>query len=130
MATTRTDERPSVPTDEVIAATLQRYIDAGRAGDGALMRDAFLETAQIRGTYSGKPVEWGLSEFCDLIDAGGPATGLTARVVQIDEAGTAGMARLEAENWRGTRYTDFFVLLKVGGDWRIAAKVFFAHSRA
>jgi hypothetical protein len=40
------------------------------------------------------------------------------------------MARLEAENWRGTRYTDFFVLLKRGDAWRIASKVFFAHARA
>ena len=40
------------------------------------------------------------------------------------------MARLEAHNWRGFRYTDFFVLLKRRGDWKIASKVFFAHSRA
>ena len=40
------------------------------------------------------------------------------------------MARLEAVNWRGTRYTDFFVLLKRDGEWRIASKVFFAHDRA
>jgi hypothetical protein len=40
------------------------------------------------------------------------------------------MARLEARNWRGTRYTDFFVLLNQGDGWRIASKVFFAHARA
>ncbi|MBV9977268.1 MAG: hypothetical protein JO105_17925 [Hyphomicrobiales bacterium] len=33
-----------------------------------------------------------------------------SRVVTIKHSGTAAMARLEAENWRGTRYTDFFVL--------------------
>jgi hypothetical protein len=40
------------------------------------------------------------------------------------------MARLEAENWRGARYTDFFVLLKRDDAWRIASKVFYAHARA
>jgi len=40
------------------------------------------------------------------------------------------MARLEARNWRGTPYTDFFVFLKQDGIWRISSKVFFAHSRA
>ncbi|MBV9518326.1 MAG: nuclear transport factor 2 family protein [Hyphomicrobiales bacterium] len=48
----------------------------------------------------------------------------------IEHSGTAAMARLEAENWRGTRYTDFFVLVETGGEWKIASKVFFAHSRA
>src|SRR5260221_13180989 len=71
-----------------------------------------------------------LQEFCDLIDKGGPVPELEARVVTIDYAGNAGMARLEARNWRGTRYTDFFVLIKRDGAWRISDKVFFAHSRA
>ncbi|WP_371734313.1 nuclear transport factor 2 family protein [Acidisphaera sp. S103] len=31
---------------------------------------------------------------------------------------------------RGSRYTDFFVLLKRGEDWKIASKAFLAHSRA
>ncbi len=37
---------------------------------------------------------------------------------------------LEALNWRGTRYTDFFVLVRQGEGWRIDSKVFFPHLRA
>ncbi|MBI3514017.1 MAG: nuclear transport factor 2 family protein [Proteobacteria bacterium] len=127
---TRDDEAASFAAYQAIAAPLQRYIDAARSGDGAGMREACLDTARIRGSYDGKPVDWSLAEFCALIDQGGPAVGLATRIVTIEHAGTAAMARLEAENWRGTRYTDFFVLLKIGADWRIASKVFFAHSRA
>ena len=64
-----------------------------------------------------------------VIAKGGPAPELVARIVAIDVTGAAGTARLEIINWRHTRYTDFFVLLNHGG-WRIAGKVFFAHSRA
>ena len=53
-----------------------------------------------------------------------------ARIVHIEHAGGAATARLEAENWRGTRYSDFFVLVAGGAEWLIADKVFFAHSRA
>jgi hypothetical protein len=127
---TAADERASFGAYEAITATLQRYIDGARAGDSTLMRGAFLETASVRRTYDSKPVEWTLREFCDLIDKAGPAVALAAKIVQIDHAGTAGVARLEAADWRGTRYTDFFVRLKVGADWRITSKVFFAHSRA
>lgn len=129
-AATKADEGASFAAYGTIAATLQTYVDAARAGAGALMRKAFLDSAHIRGSYAGKPVDWTLSEFCDLIDKGGPAADLVARIVAIDHAGTAAAARLEAENWRGTRYTDFFVLLETGAGWRIASKVFFAHSRA
>jgi putative lumazine-binding protein len=129
-AVTATEEAESFATQEAIAATLQRYIDAASSGKGSLMRTAFAAGARVRGTYGGKPVDWALPEFCDLIDKGGPIADLQARIVAIDYAGNAGMARLEARNWRGTRYTDFFVLIKRDDGWRISDKVFFAHSRA
>jgi hypothetical protein len=94
------------------------------------MRLAFADGARVRGTYGGKPVDWTVQDFCDIIDKGGPAADLDARVVAIEYEGTAAMARLEARNWRGTRYTDFFVLMKQDDVWRISSKVFFAHSRA
>jgi hypothetical protein len=127
---TKADERASFAIYEAIAATLQHYIDGARTGDSGLMRKAFLDSAHIRGAYDGKPVDWTLAEFCALIDKHGPAADVVARVVTIEHAGSAAMARLEAENWRGTRYTDFFVLVRIGDEWRIASKVFFAHARA
>lgn len=127
---TPAQEVESFATHEAIAATLQQYIDGARTGKGSAMRLAFHDAARIRGTYSGKPVDWPLQEFCDIIDKAGPAADLDARIVAIDYEGTAAMARLEAQNWRGTRYTDFFVLIKQNDEWRISSKVFFAHSRA
>jgi hypothetical protein len=124
------EEAASFATYGAIAATLQRYLDGARAGDSTLMRAAFLDTAHIRGSYGGNPVEWSLSAFCEAIDKGGPAPELAARIVTIEHTGTAAMARVEAENWRGTRYTDFFVLRRLGAEWRITSKVFFAHTRA
>jgi hypothetical protein len=128
--TEQDDERASFATYEAIATTLQIYIESARTGDGALMRTAFLDTAHIRGSYAGKRTDWSLAEFCDLIDKHGPAADVVARIVMIEHSGTAASARVEAANWRGTRYSDFFLLLKQGSEWRIASKVFFAHSRA
>ena len=42
------------------------------------------------------------------------------------EAGHA-TVRLELENWTGYRFTDFFTLLKVDGEWKIMNKVFHLH---
>ena len=124
------DEAASYSAFEGISAAIQHYMDGAHRGDPALMRRAFLESAHIRGSYGGKPVEWTLDALCALIEKGGGAPDLKARVVSIDISGTAAMARLEAENWRGTRYTDFFVLVRRDDVWKIASKVFFAHSKA
>jgi hypothetical protein len=129
MTRTVVEEAVSFAVFDEVSSTLQHYIDGAKAGDDALVRKAFLPTARIQGAYGGKPVDWTLEEFCGVIAKGGPAPELVARIVAIDVTGAAGTARLEIVNWRRTRYTDFFVLLNNGG-WRIAGKVFFAHSRA
>jgi hypothetical protein len=130
LQTTLADETESFAAQEAIASTLERYVDGARHGDTSLLRSAFAADARVSGSYGGKPVNWTLQEFCDVVEKGGPATDLKTRVVAIEYMGTAAMARLEAENWRGTRYTDFFVLTGTDGTWRIDSKVFFAHSRA
>jgi hypothetical protein len=125
-----TNDAKSFAAYGAIADTLHTYIDSARRGDAAQMRTAFLGEASIRGSYGGKATDWTVAEFCSVIDKGGPAADLQARVVTIELSGSAAMARLEAQNWRGMRYTDFFVLLQREGAWRIASKVFFAHARA
>ena len=113
-----------------IAETLHRYIDGARTGDIARLRSAFAEGARVSGSYGGKPVTWSLEEFGAAVAKGGPAPGLQARIVAIDAAGGAATARLEALDWRGTRYTDFFVMVRREDGWRIDSKVFHAHTRA
>jgi hypothetical protein len=128
--TTVDSETESFATHEAIAATLHLYIDGARNGDGQLLRRAFLAEANVRGSYGGTAVDWALDAFCDVISKGGPAPDLKARIAMIEFSGSGAVARLEAGNWRGTRYTDFFVLIERDGAWRISSKVFFAHSRA
>lgn len=113
-----------------ITKPIEKYIEAARTGDAVLMHEAFLDGAMIRGSYGGKPVDWTLREFCDVVGKGGPAPNLEATIAAVEPSGTAATARLEAVDWRGSRYTDFFVLLNRDGEWRIAGKVFFAHDRA
>lgn len=126
----QTDETASFAVSGAISDTLQRYTDGARTGDIALLRSAFAEGARVSGSYGGKPVTWSLGEFCDAVAKGGPAPDLQARIVSIETAGGAAMARLEALDWRGTRYTDFFVMIRRDGAWRIDSKVFHAHARA
>ncbi len=123
-------ETESFAIPQAIAESLQRYIDGARAGDIALLRSAFTPAARVSGSYAGQPVSWSLEEFCEAVAKGGAAPGLQARVESLEYVGGAAMARLEALDWRGTRYTDFFVLVRREEGWRIDSKVFYAHRRA
>lgn len=127
---TEQDEIRSFAVPHAIAETLQRYIDGLRRGDVDLLRSAFTEGARVSGSYDGRPISWSLTEFCELVAKGGPAEGLEGRIVSMEHADNAATARLELLNLRGTRYTDFFVLVQHDGAWRLDSKVFFAHRRA
>ncbi len=112
---------------EVIANTVQHYIEGARSGRGDDMRPAFHEDATIFG-YAGPDLFAGpIEQLFAWNDDNGPATELRSRIASIDLIGTVATVRLELENWTGHRYTDLFTLLKVDGEWKIMNKVFHLH---
>ena len=113
---------------DVIAKTVQHYIDGAKSGKGDDMKPAFHEDATIFG-YAGADLFAGpIQRLFDWNDQNGPAAGLQARIASIDVIGTVATVRLELDNWTGHRYTDLFTLLKVDGEWKIMNKVFHLHA--
>ena len=112
---------------DAITHVLQHYIDGAKSGRGDDMKPAFHEDATIFG-YVGDDLFAGpIQKLFEWNDDNGPATGLQARIADIDLAGTVATVRLELENWTGHRFTDLFTLLKHGGEWKIMNKVFHLH---
>ncbi|HEY8548621.1 MAG TPA: nuclear transport factor 2 family protein [Vicinamibacterales bacterium] len=108
-----------------VRAALNHYLQGHATGDPAHMRKAFLPTAHIEGIRDGRFVSWTLDEYCALFN-GRPAPDEATRrrtIDQIDINGTAAMARATLVHGP-TTFTDYFVLLKVDGEWRIANKVY------
>jgi len=122
----------NLPTDvreyDEITKIVQYYIDGAKSGSGDDMKPAFHKDATIFG-YAGADLFAGpIQELFAWNDKNGPATGLQARIASIDLIDTVATVRLELDNWTGSRYTDLFTLLKVGGEWKIMNKVFHLHS--
>jgi hypothetical protein len=113
---------------ERIAATIQHYVDGAVAGKGELMKPAFHEEATIYGYVGDSLFSGPIQNLYDWNDSNGPATDLQARIVEIDIVGTVASVRVESDNWTGHRFTDFFNLLKVDGQWKIMNKVFHLHA--
>lgn len=112
---------------EAIEATIKFYVEGARSGSGKVMKSAFHADATIFG-YIGEDLFAGpIQKLFDWNDANGPASGLVAKISHIDIVGSAASARVETENWTGHKFTDFFNLLKVNGEWKIMNKIFHLH---
>ncbi|MBC8028773.1 MAG: nuclear transport factor 2 family protein [Pyrinomonadaceae bacterium] len=117
----------TVSDKDAITETIQRYVDGGKSGRGADMKDAFHPDATIFG-YIGPDLFAGpIQKLFDWNDENGPATGLQSQIASIDIVDTIATARLELDNWTGHHFTDMFTLLKVDGEWKIISKVFYLH---
>jgi hypothetical protein len=111
--------------DAAIRETIGIYFRAHATADSALMRRAFLPTAHIEGIREGRFVSWLLNDYVAFF-RGTPASDEATRKRRIDTVrvvGNAASASATLEHG-ATVFTDFFVLLKVGGEWRIANKVY------
>lgn len=110
-----------------VRAAIEQYFKGHATRDGAEMRKAFLPTAHIEGLRNNQFVSWTVDEYCKNFD-GKPAADESSRkrtIDSIDVVGTAAMAKATLVHG-ATTFTDYFVLLKVNGEWKIANKVYHA----
>jgi hypothetical protein len=112
--------------EQGVRAALAHYLQGHATGDPAHMRKAFLPSAHIEGIREGKFTSWTVDEYCALF-SGNPAEDEADRVRRIDSidlSGTAAYAK--ATLIHGAMiFTDYFVLLKVDREWKIANKVYY-----
>ena len=113
-------------TDEqAVRAVVSQYFRGHATADPAEMRKAFLPTAHIEGIREGKFVSWTAEEYSSRF-TGKPAADEASRkrtIDSVDVSGTAAMVKATLVHG-ATTFTDYFVLLKVDGAWKIANKVY------
>ena len=117
----------SVGDYKAVCAAIEGYIEAARTGNSAPMRQVFHEDAYIFGFFDGEPFNGPIKKLFDWDDANGPAKDIKTQITHVDIAETVAVVRLEIENWTGYRFTDFFTLMKIEGQWKIMNKVFHKH---
>jgi hypothetical protein len=108
-----------------VRATVNQYFRGHATGDPAEMRKAFLPTAHIEGIREGKFVSWTAEEYSSRF-SGKPAADEASRTRTIDRVDVSGSAAMVSATLvhGATTFTDYFVLLKVNGEWKIANKVY------
>lgn len=122
----------SVATSEAEARVpLDNYIQGHATGNGDFMRKAFHTDAKIMAFRDGKLMNMTAEEFASRFN-GKPAADEAQRkrrIENVEITGNAGVGKIVLE-YPTVTYTDYMSLLKVGDEWKIVNKVFYAEPKA
>lgn len=103
---------------------INHYFRGQATGEASHMRQAFLPSARIESVRDGKVTSLTLDEFCAFFKGKAAADeGSRVRTIDfMDASGSAGTARITLDHG-AVVITDYFLLLKVGDEWKIANKI-------
>ena len=119
-----------VQDQQAIVKVLEQYNAGCAQADSSIMRPAFNAQATIFGVDGDGKLAGGAIEglFTTIDSAFKPSPQAQAAIARIDIVGTAASARVDTDAISGYRFTDFFNLLKVDGEWTIVSKIYHTHA--
>lgn len=111
--------------EKAVRAAVEQYFKGHATGDPAEMRKAFLPTAHVDGIRNGVFTSWTAEQYAGNFN-GKPAADEASRKRTIDYVSVAGTAAMAGATLvhGATTFADYFVLLKVNNEWKIANKVY------
>ena len=110
---------------------LENYIQGHATGNGDFMRKAFHTDAKIMAFRDGKLTNLTAEEFASRFN-GKPAADEAQRkrrIEHVEITGNAGVGKIVLD-YPTVTFTDYMSLLKVGDEWKIVNKVFYAEPTA
>ena len=117
---------PAAQSDDAgVRAVINQYFKGHATGQAEEMRKAFLPTAHIEGIRQGVFTSWTVDQYVGGFRGTPAADEATRRrtIESVNISGTAAMVKATLVHG-ATTFTDYFVLLKVDGQWKIANKVY------
>lgn len=127
----RADGRASAEVEAAVRVPLDAYLRGHATGDSAAFRRAFWKEARLHWVRDGQLTTRTADEY--IAGAGGrPAEDEAQRkrrVVNVHITGNAAAAVIELD-YPATHFIDYMSLLKIGDEWRIIHKTFYAAPRA
>ncbi|WP_448569591.1 nuclear transport factor 2 family protein [Thalassotalea ganghwensis] len=107
-----------------ISQTIQWYFDGTSQGKPELVEKAFMPSLELQYIApEGQFKRWQGTDYISNINPG-KSNDRVGKIVAIDVTGNSAMAKATITS--GDRlFTDYFLLLKVDGQWKITNKIFY-----
>lgn len=117
-------EQVKVSEINEILSVVKNYTEGCKHGDVAQMRKAFDKGAVMYGYLNGQLYDGSIENLYAAVDALGGDENTQTHIDVLSVEGTVATVRVTLENWHNLAFTDYHTLLKIGNEWKIAAKVF------
>lgn len=109
-----------------VRIAVEAYFQAADSGSADKVRSVFWPTGRVEGVSQGRFLSWSADEFATRHFRGQPRTGtdMTRTIEWSDVSGTGAVVRVKVSVGPAATYWDYFILHKVGGQWKIGVKAF------
>lgn len=117
-------------TEAAARVPLDAYIQGHATGNGDFMRKAFHTDAKIMAFRDGKLTNLTSEEFASRFTgkAAADEAQRKRRIESVDITGNAGVGKIVLD-YPTVTFTDYMSLLKIGDEWKIVNKVFYAEPK-
>ena len=94
-------------------------------GDSRYAKELFTGDAVLFGFLNGKPERGSIEQFYRNVDSVAAGDEFEARIDVMAVEETLAVVRVLEEGWGGRiDFTDYLLLLKIGGEWKCVAKAY------
>lgn len=117
--------RASIETYKAVEEAAMKFVKSVAEGNSAHARELFVDEAVLFGYLDGKLEHGPIEQFYRNVDTVGAGDDFKARIDIVSLEETVAVVRVLEEGWGGRiDFTDYLLLLKIGGAWKCVAKAY------
>ncbi len=118
--------REDIKEFNAVEQAARKFCEAVKNGDSTIVKPYFYEKACFFGQLNEHTYQSGsIEEFYKTIDTFGACDdNYISRIDVISLEKTIATVRVIEDNWHGYKFTDFLIMNKINGTWKIVSKVY------
>ncbi len=108
-----------------VEAAAMKFVKSVAEGNSKYAKELFTDDAVLFGFLDGELEHGSIEQFYHNVDTVGAGDNFKARVDVVSIEETVAVVRVLEEKWGGRiDFTDYLLLMKIGGDWKCVAKAY------
>lgn len=117
--------RASIEEYKAVEEAAMKFVKSVAEGDSRYAKELFTEEAVLFGYLDGKLEHGSIQQFYKNVDTVSAGKDFKARIDIVDIEETLAVVRVLEEKWGGRiDFTDYFLLMKMDGEWKCVAKAY------
>ena len=117
--------RSEIKEYEAVREAAEKFVRSVAEGDSRYARTLFTDDAVLFGMLDGVLEHGSIEQFYHNVDTVAAGDNFKARIDVLAVEETVAVVRVLEEGWGGRiDFTDFLLLLKLGGEWKCVAKAY------